>query len=70
MDCYEISDKNTTPRDDHLKNSHKVEQRVDHGRKSALTGHQSQLQKQEAQTIRHDMKPKRFHHLKAALFVI
>ncbi len=70
MTCYDISDKNTTPRDEHLKNAHKLEQRVGHGRKAALTGHQSQLQKQEAQTTRHGMKPNRFHQLKAALFVI
>ena len=70
MACYDISDKNTTPRDEHLKNAHKLEQSVGHGRKAALTGHQSQLQKQEAQATRHGMKPNRFHQLKAALFVI
>ena len=30
MACYDISDKNTTPRDEHLKNAHKLEQRVGH----------------------------------------
>lgn len=70
MACYDISDKNTTPRDEHLKNAHNLEQRVGHGRKAALSGHQSQLQKQEAQATRLGMKPNRFHQLKAALFVI
>ena len=45
MACYDISDKNTTPRDEHLKNAHKLEQSLTHVRKAALTSHQSQLQK-------------------------
>ena len=70
MVSYDISDKNTTVRDEHLKNAHKMEQCVGHDRKASLTGHQSQLQKQEAQTTRHDMKPNRFHQFKTSLFVI
>jgi hypothetical protein len=53
-----------------LKNAHKLEQRVAHVKKSALTSHQSQLQKQEALTSKHGMTPNRFHQLKAVLFVI
>ncbi len=43
---------------------------MEHGQKHALTTHQAQLQKQEAQAGKNDMVSNRFHQLKTALFVI
>ena len=70
MSCYDISGHNTSPRDDHLKNAHKMESHMDHGRKAALSTHQVHFQKQEAQATKHDMTPNRYHQLKSTLFVI
>jgi transposase len=70
MACYDISDKNTTPRDEHLKNAHHLEKKMEHGKKAAQSKHQVQLQKQAAQASKNGMAPNRFHQLQAALFVI
>ena len=59
-----------TPRDDHLKNSHKLEKKMEHGKKAAQSKHQAQLQRQEVQASKNGMSPNRFHQLQAALFVI
>ena len=40
MTCYDISDQNTTPKDEHLKNSHKLEKCMEHVKKTTLTTHQ------------------------------
>jgi hypothetical protein len=70
MAFYDISEKNTTPRDEHLKNAHKLEKKMEHGKKVAQSKHQAQLQRQEVQTRKNGMAPNRFHHLQTALFVI
>jgi hypothetical protein len=70
MACYDISDKNTTPRDEHLKNAHHLEKTMEHGKKAAQSKHQVQLQKQAAQASKNGMAPNRFQQLQAALFVI
>jgi hypothetical protein len=33
MDSYDISEKNTTPSDEHLKNTHKLEKKMEHDKK-------------------------------------
>ena len=70
MACYDISEKNTTSRDDHLKNAHKLERKMEHDKKAAQSKHQAQLQKQEAQASKNGMTPNRFHQVQTALFVI
>ena len=37
MDCYDMTHKNTTPRDEHFKNAHKLEKKMDHDRKHTLS---------------------------------
>ena len=61
MACYDISDKNTTPRDEHLKNAHHLEKKMEHGKKAAQSKHHVQLQKQAAQASKNGMAPNRFH---------
>jgi hypothetical protein len=34
MTCYDITDKNTTPMNEHLKNAHKLEKKMEHGKKT------------------------------------
>ncbi len=70
MLSYDIKDKNTSPMNEHLTNAHKLEKKMGHDKKSKLSDHQDQLQKQEAQTTNHDMEPNRFQQLKVALFLI
>ena len=70
LSSYDISDKNTTPRDEYLKNAHKLEQCIAHGKKAVLTSHQSQLQKQEVLVSKYVMTDNRFHQLKTTLFII
>ena len=55
---------------DHLTNAHNLEKKMGHGKRSALTAHQQQLQKQEAQASKHGMAPSRLQQLKVALFLI
>jgi hypothetical protein len=49
MVSYDITDKNTSPMNDHLTNAHKFEKKMGHGKKDQLSTHQSQLHKQKAQ---------------------
>jgi hypothetical protein len=53
--------------DEHLKNAHKLERKMENGKKGALSKHQAQLQKQEAQASKNGMAPNRFHQVQAAL---
>ena len=48
MGFYDITDKNTTPMNDHLTNAHNLEKKMGHVKKATLSAHQAQLQKQEA----------------------
>jgi hypothetical protein len=48
MACYDITENNTSPMNDHLTNAHNLEKKMGHGKRSALTAHQQQVQKQEA----------------------
>ena len=70
MASYDITDNNTSPMNDHLTNAHKLEKKMGHGRKAALSAHQTRLQKQETQATQHGMAPSRFLQLKVALFLI
>ncbi len=70
MVCYNITDKNTSPMNDHLTHVHNLEKKMGHDKKVALSTHQEQLQKQEAQVNKNGMSPNRFHQLQVALFVI
>jgi hypothetical protein len=36
MPSYDISEKNTTSRDEDLKNAHKLEKKMEHGKKAAV----------------------------------
>jgi len=45
----------------HQKVTHTRDMVLEHGKKHALTTHQAQLQKQEAQASRHGMTPNRMH---------
>ncbi len=47
MFCDDITDKNTSPRDKHLKNGHKLEKKMEHDRKITLTTHQTKLNLQQ-----------------------
>ena len=60
MACYDITENNTSPMNDHLTNAHNLEKKMGHGKRAALSAHQVQLQKQEAQANKHDMTPSRF----------
>ena len=55
---------------EHFTNAHKLEKQMGHSKKDALSSHEAQLQKQEAQTTNHDMAPSRFQKLKVGLFLI
>jgi len=52
MACCDISEKNTTPMHDHLKNAHKLERKMEHGKKAAQSKHQVQLQKRKRRLAR------------------
>ncbi len=55
--CYDITHNNTSTMNDHLTNAHKLENKMGHGKRTVLSVHQVSLQKQEAQTTHHGMKP-------------
>jgi hypothetical protein len=44
MACYDITENNTSPMNVHLTNAHNLEKKMGHGKRSALTAHQQQLQ--------------------------
>jgi hypothetical protein len=70
MACYDITENNTSPMNDHLTNAHNLEKKTGHGKKAALSAHQVKLQKQEAQATQHGISPSRFQQLKVALFLM
>ncbi len=49
---------------EHLKNAHKLEKKMEHGKKTTLSSHQTQFQTQETQSNRHVMTPNKFQELK------
>jgi hypothetical protein len=54
----------------YLTNTHKFEKKMGHVKKTTLSTHQEQLQKQEAQANKDDMTPNRYLQLKVDLFLI